>query len=88
MITIGCSVFLPTTILIYGIKDSIIANPIQNPSVKIELKIKNSGGNVTNDASNLEIKSTMIWCAKYMKNDISLIKNTNTKLNRVKNLDK
>lgn len=56
--------------------------------MKIELKIKNSGGNVTNDASDLEIKSTMIWCAKYMKNDISLIKNTNTKLNRVKNLDK
>ena len=58
--TIGCSVFLPTMTLTYGIKDSIIANPIQNPRVKIVLRIRNSVGNVTNDANDLEIKSTII----------------------------
>lgn len=45
-------------------KDRIIAKPIQKPNVNTVVKIKNGIGCVTNDAKDLEILSTIIWCDK------------------------
>lgn len=56
----GCKVFLPTITLTYGMKDRIIAKPIQKPNVNTVVKIVNSIGYVTNDAKDLEILSTII----------------------------
>ena len=47
--------FLPTTILTYGKKDSMIAKPTQKPSVNIVVNVKNAKGYFTNEASPLEI---------------------------------
>lgn len=52
---IGCSVFLPTTIRTYGMKDKIIAKPIEKPRVKIVVKTKNNIGCVTKTANDFEI---------------------------------